>query len=260
MGFTADMQTRDTLISRVDEQLAHVNERIKSADEQLVRMEAQFSGQERAARHFRPRQSQQRPWLRGILGLLLIACIVAAAFVSQSSYGDSVARWAPRVVSALAVLSEKQMLLMHRNPSSAQLAAAEPPVQIKPSDTTTTAVQVFSNPAKSLETMTRDLADLERKIEMLNAMVTDNANAVEQIQASQMQVVRDIARNAELLKASQEQVAKLVATASQQNVPPRTSPLQQQAPFSARKPVLTPASSHASAPPQAPTQLRREER
>ena len=53
---------------------------------------------------------------------------------------------------------------------------------------------------------------------------------------SQEQVVRDIARNAELLKASQEQLAKLVATTSQQNLPPRTSAPQPQAAIGTRKP------------------------
>ncbi len=249
MDTTTDIkQMRDALMSRVDEQLAHTYEQIKSADEQIARMGNRFSGHGREATpRSHPRRSRGRPWLRGIVGLLLAAYIVAAALLSQSSYGDAVERRAPQLVSALTL--PKRIV---------QLAAAEPPALIKPNDATPTAVQVSPEPAKSLETMARDLADLERKIELLNAMVSDNAKAVEQIQENQQQMGRDIARNADLLKANQEQVAKLVATATQQNLRPRTSAPepQPQPPSAARKPAATPASSHASARPQAPTPLR----
>ena len=251
MDPTTDVkQMRDAFLSRVDEQLAHTYEQIKSADEQLARVEDQLSRHGRVAiLRSGPQQSRASPWLRGIVGLLLAAYIMAAAFLSQSSYGDVVGRWAPQLVTALTL----PKLVV-------QLAAAEPPGQIAPNDTTPTAVPASPEPPKSLETMGLDLADLERKIEMLNAMVTDNANAVERIQASQEQVVRDIARNAELLKASQEQLAKLVATTSQQSLPPSASAPQPQAVIGTRKPARTPASSHASARPQVPTRLRPQER
>jgi len=249
MDSTVDIkQTRDALMSRIDERLAHTYEQIRSADEQLARMEDQLSGHPREATpRSHPRQSKDRSWLRGIAGLLLAAFIVAAALLSQSSYGGVVERWAPQLVSALTL--PKRIVL---------LAAAGPPAQIKPNDATLPAAQVSPEPAKSLETISRDLADLERKVDLLNAMVSDNAKAVEQIQANQEQAVRDIARNAELLKASEEQVAKLVAMTSQQNLRPSTSA--PQPPFGARKPVPTPASSHAGVRPQAVTQSRPEER
>lgn len=243
---TADIKhMRDVLMSRVDEQLAHIYEQIKKADEQLARAENQLSGLGREETpRWHARRSRNRPWLRGIVGLLLASFIVAAAFLSQSSYGGVVGRSMPQLVSTLVF----PKLI-------AQLAAAEPPAQTKPNDRLPTTLKVFSERATSLETMTLDLADLKRKIEMLNAMVTDNANSVEQIKANQEQVARDIAKNAELLKASQEQVEKLVATASQQNLSPRTSSPQPQAPLGARKPVPTPASPHASARTQAPMRL-----
>lgn len=243
-------QMRDALMSRIDERLAHTNEQIKSADEQLARMEDQLTAHGRKATpRSHPRRSRDRSWLRGIVGLLLAVYIVAAAFLSQSSYGGVVERRAPQLVT---VFTLPKLIV--------QLAAAEPPGQIKPNDTTPTADQVFPERAKSLETMTLDLADLERKIDLLNAMVSDNAKAVEQIRADQEQAVRDLARNAELLKANQEQVANLVATTSQQNFRPTTSVPQPRPSFGARKPVPTPASLHAGVRPQAPTQLRPEER
>lgn len=255
MDPTTDIkQMRDALISRADEQLAHVHEQIKSADEQLASLEAQVSRQEREAPRSHSRRSRERPWLRGIVGLLLAAYIVAAAFVSQSSYGDTVARWSPRLVSALTLPLEK-LVLFTPDPSSVQLAAAEsaPPAQIAPHDVTSTAVPVSPEPAKVLQTMARDLANVEREIEQLKAsqqqLASDNAKAIEQIKISQEQAARDIGRNLELLKASQEQVAQLIARASEQNLRPKTSAPQPQVSIGTRKPVPTPASSHASAHP-----------
>jgi uncharacterized protein YoxC len=259
-------QTRDALFSRADEQLAHAYEQIKSADEQLARMEAQLPRQEREAPRSHSRRSRNRPWLRGLVGLLLAAYIGAAAFVSQSSYGDAVARWTPQLVSALTQPLEKLVLFTQPNPSSVQLAAAEPapPAQIAPHDVTPTAVPVSPEPAKLLQTMARDLANVEREIEQLKAsqqqLASDNAKSIEQIKASQEQAARDVARNVELLKASQEQVARLIARASEQNLRPKTSAPQPQVALGTRKPVPTPVSSHASAHPQAPVQLRPEER
>jgi hypothetical protein len=269
MDPTTDIkQMREALISRVDEQLAHTYEQIKSADEQLARMEDQLSRQEREAPRPHPlRSPRDRPWLRGIAGLLLAAYIVAAAFVSQSSYGDEVARWAPQLVSALTLPLEKLALLRQPNPSSIQLAAAEPAplAQIAPHDVTPTAVPVSPEPAKLLQTMTRDLANLQQEIEQMKAsqqqLASDNAKAIEELKASQEQAAHEIARNVELLKASQEQVRlQLIARASEQNLRPKTSKPQPQVAAGTRKPVPTPATPHASAHPQASMQLQREER
>jgi len=255
MNPTTDIkQMRDALISRVDQQLAHVHEQIKSADEQLASLEAQASRREREATRSHSRRSRERPWLRGIVGLLLAAYIVAAAFVSQSSFGDTVARWSPQLVSALTPPLEKLVLFTQPNPSSGQLAAAEPapPAQIAP-HVTSAAVPVSPEPAKVLQTMARDLANVGREIEQLKAsqqqLASDNARAMEQIKTSQEQAAHDIARNVELLKASQEQVAQLIARASEQNLRPKTSAPQPQVSIGRRKPVPTPASSHASAHP-----------
>ena len=264
MDPTTDIkQTRDALISRVDEQLAHTYEQIKSADEQLERMKAQLSRPEHEAPRLHPRRSRDRPWLRGIVGLLLAAYILAAAFVLQSSYGGVVARQAPQLVSALTLPLEKLVLFTQSNPSSVQLAAAEPapPAQLAPLEVTPTAVVVSPEPAKLLQTMARDLANAEREIEQLKAsqqqLASDNANAIERIKE---QAAREIARNVELLKASQEQVAQLIARASEKNLRPKTSTPQSQVAIGTRKPAPTPVSSHASAHPQAPMELRSEER
>ena len=256
MDPTTDInQTREALISRVDEQLAHVNEQIKSADEELARMKARLSREKDETPRPHPRRSRVGPWLRATMGLLIAAYIVAAAFVSQSPYGNAVARSVPELASALALPLEKLGLLTQPNPSSVQLAGAEPatPAQIAPHDVSPTAVPVSPEPAKLLETMARDLANVEREIEHLKAsqqqLASDNARAIEQIKTSQEQATHDIARNVEFLKASQEQVAQLIARASEQNLRPKTPAPQPQVSIGTRKPVPTPASSQASAHP-----------
>ena len=90
MNPTTDVnQAREALISRVDEQLALVNEQIRSADEQLARLSSRKSEAPRG--YHSPGRPRGRPWLRGIVGLLIAAYIVAAALVSQSSFGNAVA-------------------------------------------------------------------------------------------------------------------------------------------------------------------------
>ncbi len=268
MDPTTDMkQIRDALISRVDEQLSQVNEQIKSADEQLASMQAQLSGQRTEVPRSHPkRRPRARLWLRGIAGLLLAGYIVGAAFISQSSHGDAVAGWAPQLISALTLPLEKLMLLTQPYPSSVRLAAAEPPssVQIVRSDIAPAALPAVTESAKLLETMARDLANAEREIEQLKAsqqqLASDHAKAIEQIKASQEQAARDLAKNIESLKESQEQIALLTAKASEQNLRPRTPAQRPQSIIGARNPLPAAATSHASARPEAQTQLRPEQR
>jgi uncharacterized membrane protein YccC len=100
--------------------------------------------------------------------------------------------------------------------------------------------------AQLLQTMARDLANVEQRIEQLKAsqeqMATDNARAIEQ------------------LKASQEQMRRLIAKASEQNLRPKTSaPTPQLTASPTRKPVPKRPSPQARAQPQAPVQLQPDE-
>jgi uncharacterized coiled-coil protein SlyX len=125
----------DILIARLGERLAHAYGQIARTDEQLARLTERLSGLERdAARHRSAvpdrRPSPGRPVLRGLVGLLLAACIFAAAFVSQSSHGDAVkqmiARWAPQLIltSSLAPLKKLGPPVLP-NSSAAQVVASE---------------------------------------------------------------------------------------------------------------------------------------
>jgi hypothetical protein len=252
----------DDLIARADERLAHAYEQIVRADEQIARVNEQVSKLEHdAVRNpsaaLRRVPSRGRPMLRGLLGLLLAACIFIAAFVSQPSHGDAAklifARWAPRLISTSSPPMENPGLPAQPSPSAVQVAAAEPVAaqptplaQTAPRDVAPPAAPVSPEVAQLLQTMARDLANLEQRIEQLRAsqeqMATDNARAVEQ------------------LKASQEQMTRLIAKASEQNLRPKTSaPPPRPIASPTRKPVPKLPSSQARAQPQAPVQLQPDE-
>ena len=255
------------LIAAADEQLAHAHETMRSADEQLTRMQDQLSKLERGTVRSRLRPTRDRPWARGLVALLLAACIFAAALASQSSLGDAVAQRAPQLISALSLSAKKLGFPARVKPTSAQLTAEEPHYAGPTAPTS-------PEPAQLLQTMARDLANVEREIEQLKASqqelleqvkaseqesASNNAKSIEQIRASQEQSARDNAKSVELLMASQEHLRQLVARASEQNLRAKASAAQPPPTATAtRKPAPTAASPYASARPQAPMQLRPE--
>jgi hypothetical protein len=261
------VESHDGVFARADEQLAHAYEQIARADEELTRVSEQVAKMERDAA--RPpsagpgRQSPPgRPALRALVGLLLAACIVVAALVLQSSYGAgtklAVARWAPQLVSTLP--PENPPLPMQPALSTVQVAAAEtappqttPPAQTTPQDAAPTVTAALPEPPQLLQTMARDLVNLERNIEQLKAnqqqIASDSSKAIEDLKASQRQIASDSSKAVEDLKASQEEIKRVLARLSEQN-PPKTSPPPAQP--SLRKPERTLQSPHARARPRYP--------
>jgi hypothetical protein len=231
----------DVRIARADERLAHAYEQIACTDEQLARVTEQLSKLEQDATRHRSAAPGRlplpgRPELRGLIGFLLAACIFAAAFVSQSSYGDAVnqiiARWAPQLVLTSSLLLKNPVLPVQPSPSAPQVVAAEPmpPIlsaQTAPQEVAPTAAPLSPELTQMLQMMARDLANLEQGIEQLKTsqerMTSDNAKAIEQLKASQEQVARDNAKAAEQLKASQEKMASFIANVSKPNLQAKTS-------------------------------------
>jgi hypothetical protein len=243
----------DVLAARADERLVHAYAQIARADEQLARLTEQLTRMEQEpAPHpsviRARRRSRDRPALRAFIGLLAAACIIGAAFVSQSSYGEAarpvIARWlAPYVGSASWLQSTKEELTAGPGPSSVRLSSAEaapaqatPAAPAAPQDAASRAALSSPELAQLLQTMARDLTTLQQGIEQLKAgqeqLASDNAKAVEQFRASQEQITRLVARVSE-----QEQRARLPAP------PPR--PIAEPA----RRPVPAQASSQARAQP-----------
>ena len=231
----------DALIARADERLAHAYEQIARADEQLARMTEQLAKMERdpvphppsAGPGRQPPPGRSAP--RVLVGLLLAACIVVVALVLQSSAGGGakaiVARWAPRLVSAASLPPENPPLPAQPASSSVQVATAEaaPPqatavAQTAPQDAAPAAAAALPDQTQLLQTMARDLANVERDIE--------------QLKVNQLQMASDNAKAIEQLKSSQQEMKRQLATVSEQNLP-KMSPPPKQPTATPRKPERT---------------------
>jgi hypothetical protein len=182
-----------------------------------------------------------KPSLQIVFGLALAACVVVAALVWQLSYDDG----APQLASSPSSLPpEDRPLPAQPAPSIVQMAAAEPaPLQTSapqapspqaspppaPVLAQAAPAQEASPPtaapppdqAQLLQTISRNLADLERNIE--------------QLKANQQQMASDNAKAITELKASQEEMRRALAKASEQT-PPRASAAAPQPAPSVRRP------------------------
>lgn len=233
------IEPHDGLIVRADERLAHAYQQIVRADEELARVSEQVAKMERdAARPPSvgpgPHSPPRSPALRALAGLSLAACIVVAALVLQSSYGGGaklvVARWAPQLVSTPSLPPENAPLPAQPAPSIVQVAAAEaapqatPLVQTAPQDAAPPANAALPDHTQLLQSMARDLANVER--------------IIEQLKANQQQIASDNSKAIEELKASQEEIKRVLARVSEQNLPKTSSPPTQPTP-TLRKPERT---------------------
>jgi uncharacterized membrane protein YccC len=244
----------DALIARADERLAHAYEQIARADEQLGRLTEQLTKMERdAARPPAAEPDPQRsPWrlaLRASVGLLL-ACIIVAALVLQSSYGGRakliVTRWAPHFASTSLSPSENPPLPAQPDPSTVEVAAAgtappqaTPLVQTAPQDAAPIATPALPDQTQLLQGMARALANVERDIE--------------QLKANQQQIASDNSKAIEELKASQEEIKRVLARVSEQNLPKTSPPPPPTQPTpTTRKPERTLHSPQARARPRIP--------
>jgi hypothetical protein len=258
--------TKDVLIAHTDEQLARAREGIASVREGIARVTEKLSRMERddartpsaglgdGARNPSagagdgardplarpelqpPRGKSAVPGSTGLLpiGLLLAACLVVAALVSQLSR-DAVtliaARWTPQRISTSSSqptnpqLSAQpgrsfELITAEAAPAQAAPLVRTEPQQAAPAQTTPlarTGPQDAAPPAGGVSELmqlqqatARDVANLKREIEQLKVrqdqIATDNSKAIEQ------------------LKAKLEDMARLVAKVSEQSAPPKTSP------------------------------------
>ncbi|MGY2902228.1 hypothetical protein [Bradyrhizobium sp. URHC0002] len=241
-----ETKPHDALIAGADERLTHAHEQIKRADEQLTRLTEQLAKMERddarppsagsGPHEFGPHEPGPqpppggRPALLTLVGLSLAACItVVALLVLLLSYGDGptliVARWAPQPASTPTLPPENPSSPAQPAPSTFQVAAAEsapaqatPPqatllAQAAPQGAAPTAPAAPPDQTQLLQTIVRDLANLERNIE--------------QLKASQQQIASDNSKAIGELKASQEEMKRALATVSEPNPPKTTQPTSQ---------------------------------
>jgi hypothetical protein len=262
-------------IGRADKQLPRVNEQVSKLEQDAARHPSDH--QKRVAVPPR-RPSRGRLALQGLIGLLMAACIGAAAIAfypisSPAPESQVPAQPSPSAVQASAAKAAPPQLALPAPAAQTALAGAAP-----------SAAAPSPGQAQLLQSMARDRAAVELEIEQLKAsieqlkasqeqmvrdnaavaeqlkaaqeqMVRDNAAVAEQLKAAQEQMVRDNAAVAEQLKAGQEQMARLIAKASEQNLRPKTSaPPPRPIATPTRKPV--PKLSSPQARPQPPTPMQ----
>ena len=195
-----------------------------------------------------PQSPQGRPRFRAFAGLSLAACIVVAVLALQSSYGARarlvLARWAPQLASTPSSPQDDPPVTAQAASPAVQVAAADaappqaaPLVQTAPpQDAAPTANTALPDQTELLQTIARDLANVERNIE--------------QLKADQQQMVRENSKAIGELKASQEEMKRALGKVSEQKaLPPSTQP----APV-VRKPERTRQPPYVSARPRMPSE------
>jgi hypothetical protein len=145
----------------------------------------------------RKRWSMVRRAARGLIALLLAACIGLAA-VAWRSYGDTakrqIARWTTQLVLTSSVSPEQSEPAAQ--PAAAAVAAdAANPAPAQPEPPPQSAAEAVAPPAAApspdsaqlMQSMARDLASLGQEVEQLKG-------SIEQLKAGQQQMSRDAAR------------------------------------------------------------------
>lgn len=259
---------KSELVARADERLAHAYQQITLADKQLSRVNEQLSRLEHKARR---RPARARPALRGLIGVLLTGGICAAAFAAQSRSGDE-ARLAifpgvPQLVWASLPSSESATQPSGRTVQLATADAAIPQAiaaeQTAPSGGARTTASTSSDVTQMLETIARDLAQVQQTTEQLKTsqdqIARNNAELGEQLKAVQEQIARDGEKTAERLKTLETQMARFVPKPAELKPapkPPATAP--RPIATSSHQPRPTLPSPQARAHPQTPVSLRPE--
>ncbi|MGY4622563.1 hypothetical protein [Bradyrhizobium sp. USDA 4486] len=282
---TTPIEPPYALSARMDAQLTHTFAKIKSVDEEIARANEQLARLERDAARSRPPRGGTA--LRGLAGLGLAAGIGIAAFVSQSSHGDTVrqmiAGWAPLHAATSSHLRAEPVREAETSPT-AQLAEASPQLaeaSPQPASAAETVPEVVSPTGSTLppeltellQKLASDLANVQQGIDELKASHA-------QVKANQEQMSLDNLRLADELKAGQEQMARLVAkipedkasapdnktpeiagkTTGRSNARPKTSaaPVPAPRPAAAQTPKPAPGTSspHAAVRRAAPVQLQ----
>jgi uncharacterized protein YgiM (DUF1202 family) len=190
----------DGMIARIEEANAKAYEQFASASERTLKSEQESTPQppDQPDLPAAPNRqsSRARPLFFALIGLLLAASTCVTAFAWDPSYGDAaklaIARWA-----------------------NALVLQTVPLAQTTPRDSVPAAPSVSPEIAQRLQRAADDLANVEQQIEQLKAsqeqMVRDNAKVFDQLNASLAQMTRQNAAVAKQLKATQEQLADVAS-------------------------------------------------
>ena len=185
------------MIARIEQANARAYEQFGRADESASKSE-QDTARLPAAQPDPPVSSKRQssragPLLVALIGLVIAASACVAAFAWEPSYGDTA----------------KQMIVQWAKPWVFQTAHQAP---ITPRDGVPAAPLNLPEVAQRLQKMADDLANVEQQIEQLRAsqeqIIRSDAAVAEQIKASQEQTLRDNAKVTEQLNAALAQMMR----------------------------------------------------
>jgi hypothetical protein len=175
--------------------------------------------------------TRNRGWvLPGFVALVSAAIIGVPAILLLSPYREAAklmtAGWvSPPSVTSPAVQLNQPPLQLSSAPDRADATklALAPAVsdQYAQQEAAATSLVLSPEQTRLLETMPRDLANLEQRIEQLNArqeqLSRDNAKLLEELEANKERTAQTAAENAKViakLEAGHEELARAIATAS----------------------------------------------
>jgi len=277
-------------VKRADGELAHAYEQIKSAQEELARLDQLVSGMERGGEGRPIRQGgtgaapggapvneapaagisenkaphpgvrRGRPMLLlALAGFLLAVCIFGAAFAAR--YGNEakavMARWAPPVSTAHKEASEP------RGPTKSPIVQVADQVADRAADGVANAGGQPSPPAAPSQKETKDVpstaapasadatsADLAQSLKTITHDLASINEKLDQLKSSYDQTLREHADAIQQLKTTQEQTAKDNAK-DNARIAGQVQALQAQlAALSAKSSGLTPKKENDAAPRQ----------
>jgi hypothetical protein len=238
-------------MKRADDEIARAYERIKSADEDIARLDAALSKLERSDKPpARPRQEGagaersdatvaatptsekpmsesearhsglkgNRAMLGGLVGLLLAICIFAGAFASR--YGNEakaiVSRWTSQV--SIAPRAASELAGPKRSPIVQVADADGQPSPPAPSSHKEAEGVPSSGAPMSTDLPSTDLSstDLAQSLKTIAHDLASINEKLEQLKSSHEQTLRDHAEAIQQLKAAQEYAARDNARAAEQ--------------------------------------------
>lgn len=186
------------------------------------------------AKPAKARPSLGRRLLRGVIGMVITACLAGAAVLWQSrgqAVGQMVAKWAPPFVTTW--LSPQQSPPADQAADAPAAEATSDTAALPPSSPQSAADSAGSNAAdpigdsaQLLQSMARDLAGLRQEMEQMKAGLAE-------------------------LRAGQDQMARDAARWSDPNLRPRLSTAATPPVPTARKPIPTPRPVPTAAPASA---------
>ena len=161
------------------------------------------------------RSSHAGSGLRVLIGLMLTAVIAFAWYSYGSEAKLLMAGWAPQAsLASLLSLIKPQDQAQPSRAATANEAASKAVIvaQNLPQEVRAEGVSTATDMAEWLQTAARDLANVEQAIQQLKAsqeqIVRDNAELADRLKATEEQVARDNAAVADRLTATEAQIAR----------------------------------------------------